>query len=186
VRISNHFSRISVFNTEHVFSRPSKDYGTGRHEYYFRVNKFEYQVFFYDARDRKEPNSYIIEFKLINFYGSRDDKIDLLKQLHPDKDLSEMNFDLVDVDNELYYSLIDRGEDVLGVGNAATVLSNVVGIIKQFVEQNKPDCIYFVSHDPSRSSLYHKMLSRFTQKNMRTSVKRRGDDVTFSMCFDWM
>ena len=68
----------------------------------------------------------------------------------------EVTFDLV-VGNK-------RSQDITGTGNAAQVFSTVLSGIKQWLAKVNPDSFALSAREPSRQSLYRRMLQMLPRK----------------------
>lgn len=68
----------------------------------------------------------------------------------------EVIFDLV-VGNQ-------RSQDITGTGNAAQVFSTVLSGIKQWISQVNPDAFALSAREPSRQSLYRRLLKMLPSK----------------------
>lgn len=57
-----------------------------------------------------------------------------------------------------------RSQDITGTGNAAQVFSTVLSGIKQWLDRVKPDAFALSAREPSRQSLYRRMLRMLPPK----------------------
>lgn len=57
-----------------------------------------------------------------------------------------------------------RSQDITGTGNAAQVFSTVLSGIKQWLDRMKPDAFALSAREPSRQSLYRRMLKMLPPK----------------------
>lgn len=63
---------------------------------------------------------------------------------------------------------------ITGGGNAAHVFSAVMSVLGDFVKEVHPDTVIFSAQEPSRQSLYSKMLGRLARQFGYTFTERPG------------
>ena len=73
----------------------------------------------------------------------------------------------------------DFGKINIGTKNAISVLTNVVSIMKDFINRREPENLVFDAEEPSRRKLYDSMLKKYTPSGYSGKSFVTGSVKTF-------
>ena len=101
----------------------------------------------------KDPHQWTAEFEINNI---KYEFVAYIPNPYPEED------DEVEIEIEFFHRLPNGAPTfkVSGVGNQHQVFTTVVDIIKDLIDQTKPDVIIYSATEPNRARLYHRMLTR--------------------------
>lgn len=144
--------------------------------YHFNVGKAKYLVTF--ART-SIPEVFDVSFRVTGFIGTLKEKVDFLEKalgrgIH---EITRPGIFSEEVDRVMdWFMGSSHVYNIIGVGSSITVFSHVLMSIKKFVNSREPMGLHFQATEPSRRSLYIKIVERFKEQGLVKGLTKKGDE----------
>ena len=101
-----------------------------------------------------EDGTWDVSFFLSDIHGSREELAKYYSKVY------KTTVTPAEVPNITQY-LLSHSIDDLNLGNAPEVFSNVMGVLKELIENYKVECLSFMSDSRKKAGIYRKLVLRY-------------------------